>query len=125
MVKRGGTAANHVVFIAEHKWGAKIDGLNNTSASGWSFSANYIDVKNFECEGFSDTCFDNYNGGASSGGQFISITGNNIHAVGRYYTTTTIGRDGISISNHNLTIKLNHIHPIGRGPPVEQLSALP
>jgi len=39
------------------------------------FSANYIDVKNFECEGFSDTCMENYNGGSSSGGQFISITG--------------------------------------------------
>src|SRR6266404_5609073 len=54
IMTRGGTVANHVVFIAEHKWGAKIDGLNNTSATGWEFSANYIDVKNFECEGFRD-----------------------------------------------------------------------
>jgi hypothetical protein len=121
---RGGTAANHVVFIAEHKWGAKIDGLNNTSATGWEFSANYIDVKNFECEGFSDTCMENYNGGSSSGGQFISITGNNIHDVGRYCTTTTTGRDGIFISNDNVTIEGNQIHDIGRGAPGEILSGV-
>jgi hypothetical protein len=124
IMTRGGTAANHVVFIAEHKWGAKIDGLNNTSATGWEFSANYIDVKNFECEGFSDTCMENYNGGSSSGGQFISITGNNIHDVGRYCTTTTTGRDGIFISNDNVTIEGNQIHDIGRGAPGEILSGV-
>jgi hypothetical protein len=124
VMSRGGTAANHVVFTAEHKWGARIDGLNNTSASGWAFSANYIDVRNFECEGFSDTCFDNYNGGASTGGQFISITGNNIHDVGRYCTTTTTGRDGIFISNDNVTIEGNQIHDIGRGAPGEVLSGV-
>src|SRR5467141_3695557 len=124
VMSRGGTAANHVVFTAEHKWGAKIDGLNNTSATGWEFSANYIDVKDFECEGFSDTCMENYNGGSSSGGQFISITGNNIHDVGRYCTTTTTGRDGIFISNDNVTIEGNQIHDIGRGAPGEVLSGV-
>ena len=124
VMSRGGTAANHVVFTAEHKWRAKIDGLNNTSATGWEFSANYIDVRNFECEGFSDTCMENYNGGSSSGGQFISITGNNIHDVGRYCTTTTTGRDGIFISNDNVTIEGNQIHDIGRGAPGEVLSGV-
>jgi hypothetical protein len=124
IMTRGGTAANHVVFAAEHKWGAKIDGLNNTSATGWEFSANYIEVRNFECEGFSDTCMENYNGGSSSGGQFISITGNNIHDVGRYCTTTTTGRDGIFISNDNVTIEGNQIHDIGRGAPGEVLSGV-
>jgi acid phosphatase len=124
VMSRGGTASNHVVFTAEHKWGAKIDGLNNTSATGWEFSANYIEVRNFECEGFSDTCMENYNGGSSSGGQFISITGNNIHDVGRYCTTTTTGRDGIFISNDNVTIEGNQIHDIGRGAPGEVLSGV-
>jgi hypothetical protein len=124
IMTRGGTAANHVVFTAEHKWGAKIDGLNNTSATGWEFSANYIEVRDFECEGFSDTCMENYNGGSSSGGQFISITGNNIHDVGRYCTTTTTGRDGIFISNDNVTIEGNQIHDIGRGAPGEVLSGV-
>src|SRR6267378_2889399 len=124
VMSRGGTAANHVVFAAEHKWGAKIDGLNNTTATGFEFSANYIDVKDFECYGFSDTCMENYNGGSSSGGQFISITGNNIHDVGRYCTTTTTGRDGIFISNDNVTIEGNQIHDIGRGAPGEVLSGV-
>jgi len=124
VMSRGGTAANHVVFIAEHKWGAKIDGLNNTSASGWAFAANYIDVRDFECEGFSDSCMDNYNGGSSSGGQFISIAGNNIHDVGRYCTTTTNGRVGIFVSNDNVTIEGNQIHDIGRGAPGEVLSGV-
>jgi hypothetical protein len=119
VMSRGGTAANHVVFIAEHKWGAKIDGLNNTSATGWEFSANYIDVKDFECEGFSDTCMENYNGGSSSGGQFIDIAGNNIHDIGRYCAATTTGRDGIFISNDNVTIEANQIHDIGRYAPGE------
>src|SRR5882762_7906258 len=35
VMSRGGTAANHVVFAAEHRWGAKIDGLNNTTATGF------------------------------------------------------------------------------------------
>ena len=124
VMSRGGTAANHVVFIAEHKWGAKIDGLNNTSATGWAFAANYIDVRDFECEGFSDSCMDNYSGGSSSGGsssggQFISIAGNNIHDVGRYCTTTTNGRVGIFVSNDNVTIAGNQIHDIGRYAPGE------
>ena len=119
VMSRGGTAANHVVFIAEHKWGAKVDGLNNTSATGWAFAANYIDVRDFECEGFSDSCMDNHNGGSSSGGQFISIAGNNIHDVGRYCTTTTNGRVGIFVSNDNVTIAGNQIHDIGRYAPGE------
>jgi len=119
VMSRGGTSANHVVFVAEHKWGAKIDGLNNTTATGWEFSANYIDVKDFDCAGFSDTCMENYNGGSSSGGQFIDIAGNNIHDVGRYCASTTTGRDGIFISNDNVTIEGNQIHDIGRYAPGE------
>ena len=119
VMSRGGTTANHVVFIAEHKWGAKIDGLNNTTATGWEFSANYIDVRDFDCGGFSDTCMENYNGGSASGGQFIDIAGNNIHDVGRYCATTTTGRDGIFIGNDNVIIEGNQIHDIGRYAPGE------
>ena len=44
-MSRGGTATSWVTFIAEHTWGAVIDGLSNTTAEAWSFSANYIRVK--------------------------------------------------------------------------------
>jgi len=93
VMSRGGTAANHVVFAAEHKWGAKIDGLNNTTATGFEFSANYIDVKDFECYGFSDTCMENYNGGFLERRASSSVSpGTTSTDVGRYCTTTTTGR---------------------------------
>ena len=114
VMSRGGTPANHVVFMSEHKWGAKIDGLNNSTATGFEFAANYIDVKGFECAGFSDACMDN-----SDGGQFIDIVGNNIHDVGRYCTTTTNGRVGIFIGTSDVTIEQNQIHDIGRYAPGE------
>jgi Putative Ig domain/Protein of unknown function (DUF1565) len=114
VMSRGGTAANHVVFTSENKWGAKIDGLNNTTEAGWEFAANYIDVKNFSCAGFSGMCFDNY-----QGGQFIDIDGNNIHDIGRYCATTTNGRVGIFISSDNVIIERNQIHDIGRYAPGE------
>jgi hypothetical protein len=114
VMSRGGTSSNHVVFVSEHKWGAKIDGSNNTTDTGWEFAANYIDVKDFECYGFANSCFENYNGG-----QYIDIAGNNIHDVGRYCATTTNGRVGIFISNPNVIIEGNQIHDIGRYAPGE------
>jgi hypothetical protein len=114
VMSRGGTSANHVVLISEHKWGAKLDGLNNTSYIGLEFAANYIDVKDFECEGFANACMDNYNGG-----QYIDIAGNNIHDIGRYCATTTNGLVGIFVSNPNVIIEGNQIHDIGRYAPGE------
>jgi hypothetical protein len=111
---RGGTASDHVVFASEHKWGAKIDGLSNTTATGFEFAANYIDVKDFECEGFANSCMENYNGG-----QYIDIAGNNIHDVGRYCATTTNGLVGIFIGSPNVIIEQNQIHDIGRYAPGE------
>src|SRR5260370_16391468 len=117
VMSRGGTAANHVVFTAEHKWGAKIDGLNNTSATGWEFSANYIDVKNFECEGFSDTCMENYNGELIDRGKFISITGKNIHHSGPDSPPPTTGPKCLFPFNYTLHLSRNPISTIKHTPP--------
>jgi hypothetical protein len=111
---RGGTASNWVTFRSENKWGAVIDGLNNTTAEAWVFSASYIRVQGFEIRGFSDDAFSNY-----PGGQFISLTGNRIHHIGRYCTDTGIGRDGIFVGKSNVTIEQNLIHDIGRYGPGE------
>jgi hypothetical protein len=62
-MSRGGTASSWVTFMAEHTWRAVIDGLNNTTAEGWSFAASYIRVQGFEVKGFSDDAFSNYSGG--------------------------------------------------------------
>jgi hypothetical protein len=113
-VSRSGTASAPITFKAEHKWLAVIDGLNNATAEGWSFAANYIRVQDFEVKGFSDDAFTTY-----GGGQFISIVGNHIHDMGRYCTNTGIGRDGIFLSSNNATVEQNTIHDIGRYVPGE------
>src|SRR5262249_977273 len=53
-VTRGGNSGAQVVFKAEHKWGAKIDGQNNTNASGFVFansSASYVRIEGFDIFG--------------------------------------------------------------------------
>ena len=106
---RGGTASNYITFTSQNKWGAVLDGLNNTTAEGVEFGASYIRFENFEVRGFSDDAFSNYRGG-----QFIEIRGNHIHDEGRYCTDTGIGRDGIYLSQNNVIIDSNLIHDIGR-----------
>ncbi len=113
-MSRGGTASKWVTFAAEHTWGAVVDGLSNTTAEAWAFAANYIRVQGFEVKGFSDDGFSNYNGG-----QYIDILGNHIHDMGRYCTTTGIGRDGIYLGSDNVTVEQNLIHDIGRYAPGE------
>jgi hypothetical protein len=113
-MSRGGTASSWVTFMAEHTWRAVIDGLNNTTAEGWSFAASYIRVQGFEVKGFSDDAFSNY-----SGGQYLDIIGNHIHDMGRYCATTGIGRDGIFLGSDNVTVEQNVIHDIGRYAPGE------
>ena len=111
---RGGTGTNYITFTSQNKWGAVLDGLNNTTAEGVEFGANYIRFENFEVRGFSDDAFSNYRGG-----QFIEIRGNNIHDEGRYCTDAGIGRDGIYVSRNNVIIERNLIHDIGRYEPGE------
>jgi len=106
---RGGTVDKYVTFTSQNKWGAVLDGLNNTTAEGVEFGANYVRFQDFEVRGFSDDAFSNYRGG-----QFIEIRGNHIHDEGRYCTDTGIGRDGIYVSNNNVLIDRNRIDHIGR-----------
>src|SRR5437899_5402296 len=46
-----GTAANPIVFKAENKWGAVIDGQNNSSDVGIEVNGSYIRVQGFEIRG--------------------------------------------------------------------------
>ncbi len=45
-----GNENNWILFKSEHKWGAVLDGNNNTEKIGWSLNANgnYIRVEDFE-----------------------------------------------------------------------------
>ena len=120
-ITRGGAADNWVVFKSRNKWGAKIDGRDNSVANGWSFQANagYVRVEGFDVYGFgadgSAAGFEIYNGGEN-----IQIAGNHIHDIGRLCTDTANGQVGIFIQQGNVTVERNLIHDIGRFIPGER-----
>ncbi len=127
-VWRGGTAGNMITFKSINQYGAKIDGQNNTTFSGFMFAnqVGFIRVEGFDLYGESDSnlsvaqgdAFDIYNGGHD-----LQIVGNNIHNIGNFYTDTTDGLNGIFIGNNylntipsgtNILVQGNLIHDIGR-----------
>jgi hypothetical protein len=115
-VNRSGTSSNYITFKSQNKWGAVLDGkgVSPTSgcAEGWRIAGSYIRIQDFEMRGFLDDAVDNYQGGGN-----LDIIGNHIHDIGRYCTTTGIGRDGIFLggsNNGNITVEQNTINDIGR-----------
>lgn len=110
-LNRGGTATDRVIFKAEHKWGAVLDGNNNCATEAFSFytQGSYVTVRGFEIKGFSDTGFSNW-----GGGHHLEFIDNHIHDIGRYCTDTAQGRDGIFVKGSNVVIERNLIHDIGR-----------
>lgn len=108
-ITASGTAANPIVIICDAYLACKISGTNNTTATGFEMAGSYITVKNFEIEGFSDAGWDNWNGGTH-----VVASRNWIHHIGRYCTTTSIGRDGLFVRYSNVTITQNIISDIGR-----------
>ncbi len=121
-VTRGGTATAPITFRAQNPGRAVLDGLgngtglcpSNCTAEAFAVAANYINIEGFEIVGFSDTGISNYRGG-----QYLRIAGNDIHDIGRYCTTTGIGRDAIFLNSSNVTVEQNLIHDIGRYAPGE------
>lgn len=108
-VARGGTAANPVVFRAANRWGAVLDGRNNTSEDGVHLSASFVRIEGFEIKGvFHDGII------LSSGIIDLQIVGNDIHDVGRYCETGSIGLSAIGVANDDVVIEQNLIHDIGR-----------
>ena len=119
-IGRSGTAANLVVFKAEHQWGAVLDGQSNTTEAGVSFGASYVRVEGFEIRGV-------WHYGVDMG---VGLTGdqvarNNIHDVGRLCTGTTQGLSGIGLADDNALIEQNLIHDLGRFGPGENGCAPP
>ncbi len=119
-ITRGGTASAPVTFMAQNPGGAVLDGRGNgtgmcpanCTAEAFTVGANYVNIKGFEIYGFSDDAISNYRGG-----QYLDISGNNIHDIGRYCTTTGIGRDGVYLYHNNVTFENNYLHDIGRYAP--------
>lgn len=114
LLKRGGTADNWVTFKAENKWGAKINGNNNTLGSAWTFSytevIQYVSIEGFEIYGFE------YDAVHGDNDKHIRIYQNHVHDIGRMCTETDYGRaafGGMPGSDY-WTIDSNIIHHIGR-----------
>ncbi len=105
---RGGAAAAPVVFAAQNKWGAVIDGRNNTSNIAVRFNASYIRLQGFDVRGTLHGL------DLNTSAHDIQIAQNNIHHIGRTCTTTTSGQSGIYSESTNLLVEQNVIHDIGR-----------
>ena len=111
-IGRGGTASNWVVFRAEHKWGAALDGqgtpgVQGVSDAGVHFSASYVRVEGFEIRGM-------WHDGVDMGAPNIVLSGNHIHNVGGYCEPGALGISAIAAYASNLVIEQNLIHDIGR-----------
>ena len=113
-ISRGGTAGNYVAFRAATKWGAVLDGQSNFSADVAHIRANYVRVEGFEMRGSN-----HYGVNPASGSHHVQIVGNDIHDVGRYCETRSIGLSAIDAYNDNMIIEDNRVHDIGRYSPGE------
>ena len=107
-ITRSGTPVNPIVFAAEHKWGAVIDGRDNRSAVGIEIRGFHVRVQGFEVRGTSHYGIEAYRGGN------VTVAQNHVHDVGRYCTSTTAGIAGINAYVSNLVIEQNLVHDIGR-----------
>ncbi len=120
-ISRSGTAAAWLVFRAANRWGAIIDGQNNSSTTGFEINGNYIRVEGFEVRYTSRYAMEAYGGREDiAGNHDVILSQNHLHDVGHICTGTTGGIVGVSAYSDNLTIERNVIHDIGRLGPGEQ-----
>jgi hypothetical protein len=112
-LNRGGTSGHPVTFRSENKWGAIVDGQNNTTGYCWSLGTNarYVNIESFEIKGCA-----NMGIASTSGADYISITGNSIHNIGRRETTSAYGQAGIFVGGgtNYYVIDSNLIYSNGR-----------
>lgn len=117
-VTRSGVPGNYIVFIAENKWGAILDGKSTlNTAFQLLYGASYIKFINLAITGFLDS---GYNANhADYVEQYITIQGNKIYDIGRIETNSSFGIKAIYIrrGNHDWSIDKNLIYNIGRTGP--------
>ena len=116
-IGRGGTAANWVVFRAQNKWGAILDGqgspgVQGVSDAGVNISASYVRVEGFEIRWV-------WHDGVDMAANNLQLTGNHIHHVGGFCLDGSQGISAIAADANNLVIEQNLIHDIGRLGPGE------
>jgi Right handed beta helix region len=118
-ITHSGAPGRPITFRAEHTWKAVLDGAENSTSSGFDISkANYITIQGFQIRGFGSAR--DGSGIENNGGSYITITGNNIHDIGRLCTDTSHGMVGIYLGGGPAIIQQNVVHDIGRYAPGEQ-----
>ncbi len=116
-LRRGGTVDRPIIFRAEHRWGAVVDGQSNATRLGWNLGreARYITIEGFEIRNLSACGID-----SNAGTDHLTVKGCHIHHIGNIETTTRYGLDGI-FDNADTSYDVyegNVFHHIGRtGPP--------
>ena len=117
---RGGSPSADVVFKAEHRWAAVLDGGRGDVCTGIAFDtrASYVRVEGFEIR---NIACDGSAGAVESftGAHDIAIVGNNIHDIGRICTDTSDSQVGIYGKSSDVLVEGNWIHGIGRYAPDE------
>ncbi len=109
-----GNSSDWITFKSKNKWGAKLDGRNNSNPYGLVVEAQYNKFQDFELSGIGKL-------GIDLSVNNSEITGNNIHNIGNRCSNESVGLSGIySASASSAIIQDNVIHEIGRYGPNEQ-----
>jgi hypothetical protein len=111
-ITRGGTPRAPVVFVAQHKWAAKIVPTSTAGNNNYTLSiasASYVSVQNFDITGTptTDSIVKFYVSAPNN-----SLVGNSIHGSGVSYTDCISG-SGVLIADNNEKISNNWIWNIG------------
>ncbi len=121
-IKRGGMDGAGVIFRAENKWKAVLDGLNEDH-NGIIISAPYVTIEGFEIKNI-------YWQGIIVQANNVTIRNNYIHNIGNWHATTnypyctqygvpepgcgSVATSGIIPDGDNILIESNIIHTIGK-----------
>jgi hypothetical protein len=111
-LNRAGNSSNWITFKAENKWGAKLNGQNNTTSLCWFFGVNaqYVRVEGFEVYGCTNAGFH------TQDADYGYLYKNNVHDIGRRCTNEAYGQSGIFTGTGatHWTFDSNVVHHIGR-----------
>jgi chitodextrinase len=121
-INGGGTSSQYVTFVSRNRWGAKIDGVSNTSKYGFSFGAL---TGNVRIEGFDIYGLGSPDVGvlvapsasgvfAQAGGDNSQVVGNNIHSISNFCNDTIRAQTGVFIQRPGVVVENNVFHGIGR-----------
>ena len=126
-IASGGTSSQYVTFVSRNRWGAKIDGVSNTSKYGFNAVAltGNVRIEGFDIYGFGSRDVGTLAAPSASGvflqagGDNSQVVGNNIHAISNFCNDTIRAQTGVFIQRPGVLVESNVFHGIGRFDPGE------